>query len=706
MTLKRCKVPITISIILTAVIFSHSDGFFVMGFPMLPYMMRSGKTITSKTLSDGVGFDDHNDMHVVFHPSTDNVSVYYAKAFKDRYTLTLSHETLNIHQFLGRIDANDFVKFQGWVMPVDQARADKTIVFRWQLPQGKSVKIMKLPTMQQRSRCMFYGMDVTQRVPGSTGALENLIEEQAILYNNADELIVKLDKDGNVEDVSQTTLDVYGLKEKDVIGRNAFKINETVRRWNHDWFTKTKEHHHAHSEATITTHGKTKHIRWTHQALINPLSGEIRGVLSLGREMTDYLHINEQLRFEKNHDSLTNVLNDRGLFEHLRTLKSHLLGAAFVTLNGYDQVHDYYGHSISDKVMKQFTQNLKDHLPDFCLLARYSSSAYVILCMREEESLDLYKVLHSALNPIRIYTYADETLSITLNLNVGLAHYPEDTQDVSYLISHASLASSAAKKSPFDFMRQFTSRMSDTLENNVLIATRLREAMETRSIASHFQPVINTQTQEIAYVEALARWDDEMLGSVAPDIFLNIAEQSSLISALEPYLLKQALRRFKEINFHKDTVLALNLSSESVLNPDIGENLLTWAHALDIAPHEIVLEVSENTFMDNVEKSIRHIEHFKTLGFKVAIDDFGKEYSSLGILKYVPYDIIKIDQMFTQSIEDNDTQEIISMVKRITMQNNAKLIIEGVETSEQASILKRLGCYLHQGYYHGRPNSY
>ena len=519
----------------------------------------------------------------------------------------------------------------------------------------------------------------------------------SVVLKNADELIVIMTPEGIIKDVSESVLEVYDKPYESIVGQHALAVNESVNRRSDTWLKEVNAYGCAMSEATIHAEGQKKYIRWRHEALYDETTQEMIKIISIGREMTDYLLINEALHHEKNHDALTGLLNERGLFERLHAYKKTQLTAAVIDIYRFTQVNDYYGHTIGDDVLIDFAQTLKNKMPKGCEIARYSGSKFAVLCGDASN----IGALKNILRDFDTYTYEGVTLSTTFSLNIGVADYVANGENIDQVIANASIASRESTNDPFHHLKVYTEFMNTQLKNNLLIASKLRHAIENHDIDIDFQSIINLKTHTVEYVEALARWHDEELGPINPETFINIADQANLLSNLENYLLEKAMEIYASHNV--DAYLALNLTPQSMIDHKLSNNLLQWSKHYGIAPERIMIEISERTFVNISTDYVKNIERLKAEGFLIAIDDFGKDYSSLAVLRNVPYDMIKIDRMFTETIQEDETKEIIKMVKAITRSNNKMLVIEGVESKIQVEALKSIGCYRQQGYYHDMP---
>ena len=244
------------------------------------------------------------------------------------------------------------------------------------------------------------------------------------------------------------------------------------------------------------------------------------------------------------------------------------------------------------------------------------------------------------------------------------------------------------------------------LSNCPDMSKKLTHAIKNELIDIHFQKIINTKDDSILYLEQLARWNDKDLGCINPDSFIEIAKQNNQLLDLEFYLINKALESFDNYyKNHSQVKLSINLTPEAFLNKQTIKYINSTLKHYNMSPKNVCIEVSENLFVYDLSLCKKQISSFKDYGFEIALDDFGKSYSSLGILEAIDYDVIKIDRLFTKTIHKDQTKEIIKMVQKISNMAYKTIVIEGVETNEQKALLEKLNCYNMQGYLLHKPES-
>ncbi len=659
-------------------------------------------------------FATYSDMQVIFIKESQKVLIECSESLVKRYDLKDYVLVVSEHYFEAFIHPEDtkhaLLKESAFDLKIN---ALKEVTFRIKLPgMSDYIKMFRKGYYELESGPGYLAFDITnteymneQLVKQEQQYHSLMIESQKVMENSKD-LIIKLDKHGNIIRASQAALTVYAKRKKDMIGKNILDINRSVGEADHGWFEDILQYHQTSSKSVIKTNRKERHISWNYEAILDE-QGEIQYILAIGHEITDYVLINQHLKYEKNHDALTGVLNQQGLFESIREYSEiESMVSFFIDIKGFSRINDYYGHAIGDEILKNVAKELTKLESYGCYISRYSGDEFVVVCINDAAHGKRLNKIQQRLEKLESFHYHDKALSIELKKNIGFARYPEDTDDFSRLISLSSLAMQESAKENRGTMKRYDQTMSEKLKNNVLIASKLREAINAEIITIHFQDVVDVHTDKVAYTEALARWFDEDLGEVNPQTFINIAEQSNLIETLDSYLIQKALEAYPDYIDERaldQTRLSLNLAPSSVTNTQFRSYVIKQAQINNIPRSSIMLEISENTFVNNINLCVKRIEEYKQSGFSIALDDFGKEYSSLGVLESVDFDMIKIDAIFTQNLSQIKNQEIIRMVRKITNLTGKELVVEGVEDETQKNILYEMDCRLQQGFYHHKP---
>ncbi|WP_045423930.1 bifunctional diguanylate cyclase/phosphodiesterase [Vibrio jasicida] len=413
----------------------------------------------------------------------------------------------------------------------------------------------------------------------------------------------------------------------------------------------------------------------------------------------------EKLLYQAHHDHLT-LLPNR---EYLRTHIGRWLGGAsnpftlmFIDVDNFKSVNDTHGHEFGDEVLKQIAQRLKTFEAEGRLIIREASDEFILLVnLVDKASIN---TLASDLIAYLSEPYIVKDNQFLLSCSIGIALYPSHGNNLDALLRSADIAMYQAKKERNTYSL-FDQQMHVKHLHKMRIEQRLRLAIERQSLFMVYQPQLNVNGQ-VYGVEALIRWQDEELGFVPPNEFIPLAESSGLMVRLGELIIEKSLIDMARLmaTSHQPIQMSINISVKQFIQVNFVDNLLASIEKHGVAQNRITLEITENLFIEDLDKFAPICERLHQLGFKISLDDFGTGYSSLSMLKALPIDEVKIDKSFVDNIEEDEkalnmVQNIIAIGKNFGM----KVLAEGVETKQQRDQLAVCGCDLIQGYFYSKP---
>jgi diguanylate cyclase (GGDEF)-like protein len=407
-----------------------------------------------------------------------------------------------------------------------------------------------------------------------------------------------------------------------------------------------------------------------------------------------------------NLDALTELPNRRQFFANLNEMirlaapQDKRLVVGVIDLDGFKPVNDVYGHVMGDQVLVEAGRRLRAVCGEYALLARLGGDEFGIL-------------IDANLSDAQIEAYGEQIcavlqapfvlpdVSAQIAGSIGFATYPEAGESAGALFERADYALYHAKQHARGRPVIFSKEHETQIRQFASVEKCLRNADLEKELAIHFQPIFDVEHSEVVAFEALARWDSPELGRVPPGIFVRVAERTDFITHLTRILLRKALSCARA--WPERVRMSFNLSVRDIASPEAIMKIIAIIESSGVAPGRIDLEVTETALMRDFDKGCECLKALKALGVNIALDDFGTGYSSLSYVRQLPLDKIKIDRSFIRDIETQATcRDIVKTV--IDLCRNLKLacIIEGMETREQAEILRALGGSLMQGYYFGR----
>ncbi|MGH2700314.1 MAG: putative bifunctional diguanylate cyclase/phosphodiesterase [Actinomycetota bacterium] len=413
------------------------------------------------------------------------------------------------------------------------------------------------------------------------------------------------------------------------------------------------------------------------------------------------------------HDDLTGLPNrslfydrlERALLEAKR--KSNKVGIMLLDLDRFKEVNDSLGHHIGDVLLRQVGPRVKEVLREVDTFARLGGDEFIVLLPNVGSSEHALEVAERVLTAIEIPFVLDEVsdgLTIDVEASIGLALYPEHGTDVDTLLQRADVAMYVAKEAHTGREVYADDRNRNSARRLNLLG-ELRRAVDRGELELFYQPKVNLCSGDVAGVEALLRWDHPRLGKVAPDEFIVAAEQTGLMRSLTRFTLERALQQWQAWSAQNLEVdIAVNLSRRSLLDPNFVEDAKEILARCGVPHEHLLLEITESSIMADPVRAAEVCHRLNDLGIGLSLDDFGAGYSSLGYLKRLPVQEIKIDKSFILGMTDDDNDEVI-VRSTIDLARNLglRVVAEGVETHEVWNILQSLGCDLAQGFYLGRP---
>ncbi|SHM89914.1 putative bifunctional diguanylate cyclase/phosphodiesterase [Cryptosporangium aurantiacum] len=422
--------------------------------------------------------------------------------------------------------------------------------------------------------------------------------------------------------------------------------------------------------------------------------------------LSEQVTLRKVLSHQATHDPLTDLPN-RTLFGECvdEALSSGEPGTVLLfDLDGFKDVNDRYGHEVGDELLVAISERVQQHVPAPHTLARLGGDEFAVLLRRSDhqESVRCAQAILAAVRrpfqvgPYQLYTAA----------SLGLRALDSET-GTARMLSDTDLALYAAKAAGRDQLVCYDTQLRTRHLAQARMVDRLRDALEHDQLSVYYQPVVDFANDRWVTVEALARWETDEW-SVSPDQFIPVAEDSGLIVALGTWVLRKACR--DAAGWHRDhgTRLAVNVSVHQLREADFAAVVRTALADSGLPPGALSLEITESVLVGagtQRTQAIAHLTELRAAGVVVAIDDFGTGFSSLSYLRTLPIDTIKIDRAFVPCAQTEDPQQVAMVRAIVELARGLGLgtVVEGVETSAQATVLKRLGCELGQGYHYGRP---
>lgn len=414
--------------------------------------------------------------------------------------------------------------------------------------------------------------------------------------------------------------------------------------------------------------------------------------------------VNEENFRLANHDSLTGLTNRRKFFSNLKEMsckakeKGQRLAVGIIDLDGFKPVNDLYGHVVGDSLLVEVGQRLILLSDQNTHVSRLGGDEFALIfcdCGSDSDLLAKGEQICTALRSP--FVLADATVQISGS--IGVSTFPHLADNVHELYERADYALYHGKRTNRGHPFLFSLDQMVEIEQSTLIEQVLRKANLQRELTVVYQPIVDIKTRKTRAFEALARWDNPVLGNVPPALFIPVAERAGLVGGLTRIILEKAL--VTAASWPEDVGLSFNLSTQDICSPDGAVRIVGTILASGIDPQRLDLEITETAMMYDFARAKTAIETLKALGCGIALDDFGTGYSSLSQLHALPLTKIKIDRSFVSDIDKNPASyKIVKSLLALSRDMGLGCVVEGVETREEMDTLVSLGGQLAQGYYY------
>lgn len=470
------------------------------------------------------------------------------------------------------------------------------------------------------------------------------------------------------------------------------------------------------------THRKTVefHLRSLNEGLTDEVQARTRELERINRNLKQKIlerqQAQEDLAYQALHDDLTGLPNRhhfmtrlQEVLEQTKQASSPQFAVLFLDCDRFKLVNDSFGHLIGDALLKAIAKRLRNCIAQSDMVARFGGDEFTILLTQIHSAKAAIQVAQRIQRRLREPFYIKEHklysgTSIGIVLQNANYHQPEE------LLRDADTAMYRAKRNGLGYTL-FEPEMHLQVRYSLQIETALRQALERQELTLHYQPIFSISTREIKGFEALLRWQHPTFGTIAPDQFIPIAEETGLIVPIGEWVLREACRQLRSWQHQNrladDAFMSVNLSVRQ-FNED---KLLAWVdstlHETGLDSQYLKLEITESAIIANSDRAVRTFHDLKSRGIQLGIDDFGTGYSSLKYLHCFPIDVLKIDRSFIHRIVDGPRHlSLVQAIHTLAHHFEMTVIAEGIENQAQLRHLEIMGCHLGQGHFFCPPTDY
>jgi len=538
----------------------------------------------------------------------------------------------------------------------------------------------------------------------------NELKTAASVFATAGEAILVTDTQGIIIDVNPALLAITGYQREQLVGKQAgqlYRANENSR--GDDDISRALAR-------TGNWRGETYFYDAFGEAIpvqlavsrVSDAEGSERGQVAVFTDIREIKEAEEKLRFLAYRDSMTRLPNFRGFLDILEERLSredataHPFLLIHIDLENLKRINDLFGHKTGDDLIQVAAKHLSEHLPAGSLLCRGTGSKFVVIVDFNDE--DERQEIQSTIDrTLRLQVSLPERERIWTSINAGITEFPRFGDTLAQILHQADAALTEVRQGrAIRKIHWFSPALGERIGRHMAIKSSLPEAVAAGKIVAHYQPEVEIPSGRIVGFEALARWDDPVLGRVMPDEFIPVAEEDHVIDLLTVAIITQVLKELPLLRKQFPGVsVAVNVS------PKLFAGRRVLSSLLDLAPDDdllsgLVLEITESELTTQVSNFLPQLQTIRGVGVKVAIDDFGKGYSSLSRLSNMPLDKLKIDAAFVAGINNAVNAKIVNVIIALGATLNLTVTAEGVETQAQMLALVSAGCRRAQGWYYAK----
>ncbi|MBS0419401.1 MAG: EAL domain-containing protein [Proteobacteria bacterium] len=416
------------------------------------------------------------------------------------------------------------------------------------------------------------------------------------------------------------------------------------------------------------------------------------------------------------HDQLTGLPNRHFLAAHLPTAieearqTSAIMAVLFLDLDRFKHINDTRGHETGDKLLKAVAQRIRSTVRTEDVVVRMGGDEFIVV-LKSVRNFEQVNETAGRINEALSAPVPVDGRPLVTTVSIGVSLYPRDGANMGELLRHSDTAMYQAKDRGRNNFQLFSPGMDRKLKERMAIETSLRNALQRKQLDVFYQPIMDLHSNRVVGLESLLRWKVPGQGYLPPEKFIAVAEDTGLIVPIGDMVLARVfadMARWQGAG-HTPVPVAVNISAVQLQRTNLPATLVKLAREHGIRPSMLLLELTESAVFERGESRSGEsnedaVSRLRELGVRIAIDDFGKGYSSLSYLKRWRVDFLKIDRSFVRDlVTDASDLAIVSAIIAMARHLNIKVVAEGIEGWQQLEKLRQIGCGLGQGYLFAKP---
>lgn len=540
---------------------------------------------------------------------------------------------------------------------------------------------------------------------------ERPLQEAAMLFQVSNNGVVLTDEKNTILRINPAFSEITGYSAEEVVGQtpSLLKSGHHPQAFYHQLWQMLLSQ--GYWEGEIWNRHKSGKIfpLWERIVVMRDKRGGVSGYLSQFSDIARRKLTEEEIRQRGNYDALTGLANRSLLLERLElAVKSHQqhghkLALLMIGLDKFSQVNETMGYPSGDELLKQAALRLQAEIGELDTAARVGGDEFLLLLSERDDQIAVEESVRRLSTRLEsVYTLPAGTTEVSASIGISL--FPDDADSAEELLRNANLALARAK-GVGGVHHYFTESMGQELRERYRLESDLRLAVAEGELGIHYQPIIDLASGRVCGVESLLRWQHKELGGISPGKFIPIAESSGLIQPLGSWVIESVCRQLQ--SWHAADLrlyAAVNVSPRQIpdgVSPSYLQQLMV---AFGLTPDMLVLEITESTLAEDLDKVANWLREVRAQGFRVYLDDFGTGYSSLSYLKNFPVDAVKIDQSFVRDmVKDQRDYALVETIVALSKTLKLQVVAEGIETEGQRQRLCEMSCSYGQGYLFSRP---
>ena len=546
--------------------------------------------------------------------------------------------------------------------------------------------------------------------------LKLLKKEEALDYffDQAPIGIFSYDMDLKVTDTNQAFLDLFSLERGEMIGTDLNTLPDKsplpVLR---------NSLHKAESYSGPYTSIKGYDLWVEAQCFpVHNYDEDIVGGICLIDNKTKEHEALKEIKYLASHDSLTSLLNRRGLREYVNDFMQkeehkYLYSLiVYLDLNKFKHINDSLGHKAGDKLLIAVSERLKISIKKTCLLSRFGGDEFIVVSPFVADNIDDAKRESTAcierIQKAFTEPFLIDAMKLSIKTSMGIVVIEPNNVNIDEIIRFADIAMYQAKRTTSDHISYYDTDLDAERKRIFTLQHGLRSASEKNELKVYLQPLVSMKSDELFAAESLLRWEHPTLGFLSPMEFIPIAIETGLISELTWWLIEEVckyIHDLKQKELWNLNYISINVNAKQLLLKNFVDQFLDMLSKYGLSSSAILIEITERSIIDNFEDTQEVIDILHKEGIKCAIDDFGIGYSSLSYLKKLSFDTLKIDMEFIKDIEANSEDiALVRTILEIGKHFHYHIVVEGIEDEKQKELLLAIDEDLvYQGFLFSKP---